>query len=1518
VLRNDRELAPPEPDSVTRQPATASSGPRALLAAGNAAVARLVNGGLVQRCGPVPCDCDEEEQLDHALHRHASHDHAPAAPPAQFIDAVGSSQSGHPLPEGFRAEAENRFGASFEDVRLHTDTSAGDAAEIVSAHAFTVGNHVFFGPGQYRPDDKAGQRLLAHELTHVVQGGAPRPASRWVSRPHDPAELAAENAADRFMSGGPVGAPAAAPSAVSREGPAAPDTSASQAIIDAVKADNVAEVVKLLSGRQPPELVALRGVVKPAIGSKLESWLLRKIRGGEAVASIQRGLSIVGGLVTGGAVGGAASALLGGKSGGGGQAEQGIRALWPALTLIEKLQLYDEGWRELEQAQLDVIRAASPADRAAARGDKATLDRIYGLMDPKEEFEARCLINPTADGKFEAAQKLLGRAHGILSDEEDAVFDAFLDLTPPLRKRLYNENLKQTAEIFTDERRTLLRNLAYGSEAQALIARLKEATEGRSDDMAAVQKVVDKAVALLQERAALKAQAASGTLPSKEKQTVDDRLKELEDLDQLLTFTRGKDGKLEQSSFLGMLSAARGDAGAFSADAQKLGQFATGDKAAQHAFETAKERILLSGGNVDAIRSAIIGLQAARTAAPTAGGPTAAEHDADKQLRQKLLDDPAVAAVLNSLSGFDKMLVTGAVDAGPYEEAKSKLTDAFRAADWGAFFRQVLTIARNPEWTAKFKKGGESAADVYAQVQGEQRSIMEKILETKKVPVDAVLLFTGDADILAAAFGDLKDDERARLRLGYMLSIHPPAGTPSEPQTTALNEFKGFDGKLKQRWHWYRAPLDPADYQKVLWAALGSEPTDDELSTKEGRFRAAELMYQQQQGKLGLDKGVAADFTEADETMAAAAREFAARFEPLRPKGELSTLDLEALSALHDRFLHRKEEFTEASNTISEMAGVVAATVAGIVVVAATGGAATPAVIAMAAAAGAGSRVVTQEMFGADYNDPNARQALLGAVDGALAVVSGSLAAKGAQLMGVGGQALVKGAARAAGEIAAEASETAVKAAPSMARRVAASSVESALDGAFSGAVSEAFGKLSDPATWRRGVWAGLVKAGQAVLLAGLSGLGSGALLGAAMPVLGAGASKVWDAVMGQSIEKKLAAAGLTGKLAEARAAAQAGDVSKVNSLVGDIESHLTPAEANALRDQLNAELKAKLGHPPGTAEPANPKQKLLLQEAGEIIDGTQLSKEMLEAEFDVVKRSEPQISTVDGYVDQVDLGNGHTWRRKEDLTWCRFSVPTRCGERIPGVHAPTEEALNHIRSLTYQLENVRGGIDRHLVESLDLQQVRDKLVKLGPTGQGRLNIEGLTERERAILREAFDMDDAELRQLTNAQLQEKARELGTARKGLEAREAILVDQIRDEGTPLYDRLRRRSPRGEGKATAIKRSHSKGMVDEISLAKPPSGDLDCDHVYPLVRMVQEKGFVELPLPIQVSIANDAEVLMMVDSSLNRSRGERLWSENWPRRGEYNAEALARAVAAEERAIAHVRKRIAEELAKAPK
>ena len=79
---------------------------------------------------------------------------------------------GSPLPPPLQASMEGSFGADFSGVRVHTGPSADELNRSLQSRAFTVGGDIFFARDQYQPHARAGQALLAHELTHTVQQGA--------------------------------------------------------------------------------------------------------------------------------------------------------------------------------------------------------------------------------------------------------------------------------------------------------------------------------------------------------------------------------------------------------------------------------------------------------------------------------------------------------------------------------------------------------------------------------------------------------------------------------------------------------------------------------------------------------------------------------------------------------------------------------------------------------------------------------------------------------------------------------------------------------------------------------------------------------------------------------------------------------------------------------------------------------------------------------------------------------------------------------------------------------------------------------------------------------------------------------------------------------------------------------------------------------------------------------------------------------------------------------------------------
>jgi len=113
--------------------------------------------------------CEEEEERSELRTKRLSSNVSAANATAPPIVHEVLRSAGQPLDVRTRAFMEPRFGRDFSDVRVHMDVNAAESARAVNALAYTVGRDVVFAAGRYAPQTTMGQRLLAHELTHVMQ-----------------------------------------------------------------------------------------------------------------------------------------------------------------------------------------------------------------------------------------------------------------------------------------------------------------------------------------------------------------------------------------------------------------------------------------------------------------------------------------------------------------------------------------------------------------------------------------------------------------------------------------------------------------------------------------------------------------------------------------------------------------------------------------------------------------------------------------------------------------------------------------------------------------------------------------------------------------------------------------------------------------------------------------------------------------------------------------------------------------------------------------------------------------------------------------------------------------------------------------------------------------------------------------------------------------------------------------------------------------------------------------------------
>ena len=127
-------------------------------------------GKIIQRkCA----HCEQEEKM---LHRKESStgEVESSSQLAGYVSSLGTA--GQTLSTSSRQFFEPRFGHDFSNVRIHADSGAAQSAQSINALAYTTGNNIVFNSGQYSPETPTGQRLMAHELTHVVQQGATKPS----------------------------------------------------------------------------------------------------------------------------------------------------------------------------------------------------------------------------------------------------------------------------------------------------------------------------------------------------------------------------------------------------------------------------------------------------------------------------------------------------------------------------------------------------------------------------------------------------------------------------------------------------------------------------------------------------------------------------------------------------------------------------------------------------------------------------------------------------------------------------------------------------------------------------------------------------------------------------------------------------------------------------------------------------------------------------------------------------------------------------------------------------------------------------------------------------------------------------------------------------------------------------------------------------------------------------------------------------------------------------------------------
>ena len=130
-------------------------------------------------------------------------DNAKAEEPDIEKEIIASKSGGKPMEDDVRKEMEKQFSKDFKNVKIHNDGMSYEMCRRINAQAFTHGSHIYFAEGKYNPQNTDGKRLLAHELTHVVQQGNEVKRKMIQKAPPEPASTTSPTtAADEFEESG--------------------------------------------------------------------------------------------------------------------------------------------------------------------------------------------------------------------------------------------------------------------------------------------------------------------------------------------------------------------------------------------------------------------------------------------------------------------------------------------------------------------------------------------------------------------------------------------------------------------------------------------------------------------------------------------------------------------------------------------------------------------------------------------------------------------------------------------------------------------------------------------------------------------------------------------------------------------------------------------------------------------------------------------------------------------------------------------------------------------------------------------------------------------------------------------------------------------------------------------------------------------------------------------------------------------------------------------------------------------
>ncbi len=192
VIQRQTDTTPPEGAEEELDPLVAAAGP------GPSEEGDDAGQGVASIEAGLPF-LEREEPADQAVQAKGDTTAPPLANPAAVLSGLHSASR---LAPAQREVMEGHFRQGFGNVKIHTNGRANAVAASLGAQAFTYGDNIAFGAGRFRPETSAGKRLLAHELTHVVQqrqGLTGETVRRGIGQVGDHYEREADRSADALM-----------------------------------------------------------------------------------------------------------------------------------------------------------------------------------------------------------------------------------------------------------------------------------------------------------------------------------------------------------------------------------------------------------------------------------------------------------------------------------------------------------------------------------------------------------------------------------------------------------------------------------------------------------------------------------------------------------------------------------------------------------------------------------------------------------------------------------------------------------------------------------------------------------------------------------------------------------------------------------------------------------------------------------------------------------------------------------------------------------------------------------------------------------------------------------------------------------------------------------------------------------------------------------------------------------------------------------------------------------------------